>query len=168
MTDIPTIQATVIDDPEHEARVLQGLSEGVVVDVDTVELLGEKFRVSDRVGLMPLMKFAASAKKGAQSDDMEGLVAMLNMLKDCIIPGDWDRFEAHATEQKANDEELMAVVTRTMEILSARPTQRRSGSSSGRPSTSPSSTDGSSPQRRPRGVEDLVPVEDLGKVLASA
>jgi hypothetical protein len=51
------------------------MSEGVVVDYDTVECLGERYRIGDKIGLMPLMRFAHSAKQGVDSGDLEGLSA---------------------------------------------------------------------------------------------
>jgi hypothetical protein len=168
------IDAQPVFDPEEEARRMQGLAAGIDTDEDTVTFCGKAFRIGTKVGLMPLMKFAVSSKRGADSADMEGLVAMYEMLADCIHPEDWVAFQDHATLHKAEGDELMEVVGKVISVLSARPTRPRSGSSSGSPTTTESSTDGSWRQE-PQGlpptlprVEDLVQVGDLGKSLVTA
>lgn len=152
-------------DAEDDARELQAASEGVVLG-DTVECMGERYRIGDKVGLMPLMRFAKSAKEGVDSDDLEGLVAIYDMLSDCIHPAEWDRFERDMTKKQAEADDLMPVVTRTLEILSARPTQRRSASSSGPERTTGTSTGGSSSPapRVPPGAEDLVAIDQLASL----
>lgn len=183
---------------------IQAASEGVeVLADDTVEFMGDRFRMSNRVGLMPLMKFAITAKQGVNSDDLEGLAAMYALIRDCIDttkpqvqaidpesglprfddhgqpvtedagPSEWDRFERHAIEQKAEADDLFGVVTAVIQRLSARPTRRPGDSSAG-----PQSTSGSSkaisftppdphrpvvlPRRRPpEGAQDLVDVREL-------
>lgn len=144
---------------EEQARKMQGMSEGVVMDA-RVECMGGQYRISDRVGLMPLMRFAHSASQGVDSDDLEGLVAIYDMLRDCIAAEDWSRFERDMTAKKAEADDMMPVVQKTIEILSARPTRQRSDSSSGPQSISPISTDGSF-SRVPAGAEELVPVGQL-------
>lgn len=150
------------DAAEREAREVQALSEGVVLDGDKVECMGKWFRVADKIGLMPLMKFAHVASKDVDSGDMDGLAAIYDMLKDCLAAEEWNGFVQHMIDTKADAEDMMPVVRKTIEIINARPTQPRSGSSSGSHGTTPTSTDGSSsPARRPAGVEDLVPAERL-------
>jgi hypothetical protein len=119
--------------------------------------MGARFRISDKVGLMPLMKFAHAANSGMDTSDMQALAAIYEMLRDCIyqgngIPegedghdaGDWARFEEHATVTKADAEDVMPVVQQTIELLTARPTRPPSGSSDGPPRTSGNSTGSSS------------------------
>lgn len=102
-------------------------------DVRRVEFLGKEFAIADKIGLMPLMRFAHAAKSGLDSDDMEGLAALYDVLRQCIadesvfvfqnrkitraeandlppeaaehvtVYGGWDEFEAHATRQRADD-----------------------------------------------------------------
>lgn len=151
--------------PEAEVHELQGKVMGVKVKPRTVEFLGQQFRVADKVGLMPLMRFAhASAQEDLDSSDMEAMVAVYEMLRDCIDPGsppcgkcsfckdpngtcpsfrkgDWRRFEEHATIMKADADQLLPVVQRVIEILTARPTPEPSGSSAGSASTSAKLTD---------------------------
>ena len=65
-------------------------------------------------------------------------------------PGDWRAFEDHACESKAEAEDLMSVVTKTIELVAGRPTQRPSGSSPSPRRTQGASTARSS-ARRGRG-----------------
>lgn len=160
------------DQDEAEALELQGMSEGVVVTGETVECMGGYYLIGDKVGLMPLMRFASASKAGIDSNEMEGLVAMYDMLRDCIHPDDWDRFERDMTVKRAEGDDLMPVVGRVIEMLTARPTKRASDSSPGPSATTGRSTDGSFQPvpavRRPAGVDDLIPVADLGRALAAS
>lgn len=152
-----------VTDPEKTAHQIQAMSEGVPSPDDTITFLDEEYRIADRVGLMPLMKFARSAKAGSSTEDEDGLVALYDLLKDSLHPDDWDRFERDSITKKADGEELMGVVTTTIAILSARPTRRRSVSSSTPSSTGASSTDASSPGLRlPEGWEEMTPVSAVG------
>lgn len=118
---------------------LQARAEGVVVGGgDKVTFMGEAYRVAERIGMMPLLRFATVAKAGAQSDDMEGYAAMYALIRDCIDASDWDRFEHDATVKKADQDDLLKVVTDVVEIITARPTRRPADSSDGPQSTSPS------------------------------
>lgn len=96
-----------------------------------VEFFGGRFQVAERVGLMPLMRFAKVAKSGVDSDDMAGLAAMYDLLEQCIAPADWQRFQDAADKARADGEELMKVVQTAIELISARPTGRPSDSSDG-------------------------------------
>jgi len=174
----------------------------VVDDRRTVEFLGRKFRVADKIGAMPLLKFSMYADLSIQ--DPKALAAMYAMLRDCIYPGspgcgtcescapercgectaceiaagmedvpeddrpackvstpdetecadydpgDWGQFENHAMETRAGAEDLMDVITATMELMAGRPTKPSSGSSPGQRRTSGGSTVRSS-GRRARG-----------------
>jgi hypothetical protein len=144
----------------------------IVTDARTVEFMGKRFRITDKIGLMPLLKFSAFADVNVQ--DPRALGALYAMLRDCIHPGspgcgecadckagsnqacpeydpgDWRAFEDHACETKADADELMDVVTKVIEMVAGRPTQPPSPSSSGRPGTRAGSTARSS-ARRARG-----------------
>jgi hypothetical protein len=155
--ELARIQADAADLAEPEAKeiVIEG---GQIVTSDrTVEFMGAQFRVADTVGLMPLLKFSAHSNMSTQ--DAGSLSAMYSMLKDCIHPGtpacgkcqaceadqetrcteydagDWNRFEQHAIDTKADADDLLTVITNAMEVIAGRPTEQPSGSSSGRRST---------------------------------
>lgn len=171
MVEVHQVLPTPEEQAEADALELQGLSEGVVVTGETVECMGGRYLIGDKVGLMPLMRFASASKAGIDSSEMEGLVAMYDMLRDCIHPTDWERFERDMTVKQAEGDDLMPVVGRVIEMLTARPTKRASDSSPGQPSTSVPSTAGSSRPattvRRPAGADELIPVADLGRALVS-
>lgn len=96
-----------------------------------LKFAGETFRMSESIGLMPLMKFAKVAKAGVDSDDLDGLAALYDLLEQCVAEEDWERFQATATKSRADGEKLMAVVSDVFEALSQRPTGRPSDSSGG-------------------------------------
>lgn len=143
------------------------ITPGQVVTAErTVTFVGQRFRISDRIGLMPLLKFSAHAD--LSTTDPGALAAMYSMLKDCIHPGtpacgkcpeckagndsscaaydpgDWRRFEQHAIDTKAGADDLLDVITRTIELISGRPTGPRSSSSPGSRGTRAGSTGRSS------------------------
>lgn len=139
-------------DPESVARETQTHTEGL--DPNTfVECMGEKYRVADRVGLMPLMKFAYAASKGIDSTDMAGLSAMYEMLRDCIHEEDWERFQEDMVNKKGFVDEFLPLIQQAIEVISARPTMQRSDSST----SSETNTEGSTE----RSFPGLVPVQDL-------
>jgi hypothetical protein len=71
---------------------------------------------------------------------------------DCAAydPGDWAAFERHAIDTRADADDLLDVITRTLELLAGRPTGPSSPSSGGRRTISAGSTARSS-ARRGRG-----------------
>lgn len=133
----------------------------------TIEFFGEEYHIAEKVGLMPLMRFAKIAQAGVETNDMDGLAAMYDLLEQCLTEQDWDRFVVAATKHRADGDELMVVVKEAIERMAERPTQRSSDSSDGPPSTSPSSTDDSSSQAIRRleqqGRPDLANVVQMAR-----
>lgn len=152
--------------PVVNSHTVQATVEGAeLLDWQRVEFMGQTFKMADKIGLMPLIRFAATAKQGAGSDDMEGLAAMYTMIRDCIDPQDWPRFEQHAIDQKAEADELFELVGKVLETLAARPTQRPAVSSAGSPTTSQSSkATPSLPVTAPPGTT-LDGMADIGDLL---
>lgn len=134
---------------------MQAAAEGAeIVDDGKVEFLGETFGMAEKIGIMPIIHLIVAQKKGVDSNDPAGLIALYEVLRDCIDqtrpqeerpdprtgemvptdvgPSEWDRFEEHAVLTKADGEDLMAVVQKVYEVLSARPTRSPNGSSAGR------------------------------------
>jgi hypothetical protein len=136
------------------------------VSTETVAFFGKEFHVADRIGLMPLLKFAKHAREGVDSADAEGLAAMYDFLRQCIADDDWNAFENHATDQRADDEDLLELITQVMEIVGERPTKRRSGSSTGSSTTAPSSEGDSSSRVIQRFEQDGRP--DLALIVTDA
>ena len=152
---------------------LQAAVEGVPVAPDgKVEFMGGYFGMAQSIGLMPLLQFAHAAKQGLDSGDMEGMAALYAVIRDCIdnerpqkeVDGElvddglseWDRFQRHTIDHKAGGEELMAVVQKCIEAISARPTRPPGDSSAGRQTTLPSLRD-------PSLTEGMVSPADLGR-----
>lgn len=168
---------------------VQGSIEGAVEmdDDNSIEFLGKRFRLAQRIGLMPMLAFAAASKKGLDSSDMEGLAAMFALIRDCLDqtrvqavdadgapvfepdgsvryagPSDWMRFEQHCYEEQASAEELMEFISSAMSVVSARPQKRRETSSGGSPQTLPKSKAASSLRDTWPGAQDLTDVRELG------
>lgn len=160
---------------DRELAQIQGITSGVVqgsVVADpapSVEFMGRQFRIAEKVGLMPLLKFSAAVD--FDISDPRALSAMYAMLRDCVYTGtpacgeceactddresackdydegDWKAFEDHAIATKADADELMDVLTKVMEIITGRPTKPPASSSRGRRGTSGGSTGSSSARR---------------------
>lgn len=107
---------------------------------------GESFELRERLGLMPLMRYAHAAAQGLDTRDMEGMAAMYDMLKAVIAPSDWARFQQAAAESYADGDQLFDVINEAIRTISARPTSRPSDSSDGPPPESDSSADDSPSQ----------------------
>jgi hypothetical protein len=167
-----------IDDAERGAIALQQatdpeLSGEVISPARVITLAGESFRVAEKVGLMPLLKFSHAAN--LSTADERAYAAMYEILRDVILEaetpcgncpgckesapnasardcqfadeGDWDKFQDHAVACKADADELMDVVAQAIKVIAARPTESPSSSSTGRRSTSRKSTAASSGTR---------------------
>lgn len=174
---LPSIEVEQVPDTrtpeqraEDDAIRAQSVTEGLNLprDPDTgtllrkVPFMGREFRISDDVGLMPLMEFAYHANSGMSTSDMGALAAMYEMLRDCIHSDEWDEFRAYAKEKKAGAEQLMEAVQAATELLTARPTSPVTGSSAQSVTTRDSLMDTSSGQRA-----GLVAVTDLGKAVST-
>lgn len=104
-----------------------------------IDFGGETFRRADAIGLMALMRFAHVAKSGTDSNDLDGLAALYDLLEQCIDAEDWGRFQVTAMRVKAKGDDLMAVVGKVIQGESGRPTVRPSDSSAGPTIIAPSS-----------------------------
>jgi hypothetical protein len=112
--------------PTHE---VQAAVEGVEIvgDGRKVTFMGQEFRMAEKIGLMPLLHLAVASKKGVDASDMDGLVAMYEVLRDCIEESEWVKFETHAVDTKADADDLQKVVADVIEVVSARPTKSPNG-----------------------------------------
>jgi hypothetical protein len=107
--------------------------------VAEVTFCGERFELTERPSKMALMEFASVAVTGADSESLEGLAALHNLLQECIGEAEWPRFKALAREHKSDDVALFGVVNSVFEAYSEIPTTRPSDSSDGPENTSPRS-----------------------------
>ena len=111
----------------------------VVVSAPVITLLGKGFRVANKVGLMPLLRFAHLAAGGADTADMAALESMYDLLRGVIHDDDWAAFQDHASVVRADQDDLLEAVRDAIEVMTARPTVRPSDSSDGPPDTETSS-----------------------------
>jgi hypothetical protein len=185
----PTIQAQ-IESSEADVAQVQAEVQGVASKAQTVTFMGDEYRISERVGLMPLLKFANAADRGLNAEDVGGMAAMYAMIRDCIyqgvppcgecerctaaqpgmppsavgcpdfVEGDWERFERAAIDKKAGPDELFDVVNKVVEHVTANPTNARSDSSPAARSASTRSREASSSPAHPQ-TAGLVPVSEL-------
>jgi hypothetical protein len=116
-----------------------------VTDADGKERTVGAYRMAEKTGLMPLLKFAHVSSKGVDSADLEGMAALYDMIRDSIHEDEWDRFERDATEAKADDKEIFAVVQAVVEVLAQGRTRSRSDSRAGRRQISAKSKGSSQP-----------------------
>lgn len=142
---------------------------------DTFKFYGDQFTVADRVGAMPLLRFAAAAQSGADSSEQEGLSAMHDLLRDCLSPADWRRFQQVASDNRADGDELLGICRAVYQALSGRPTRRPSDSSDGPSPTGESSKEslssvaslppGHGPVMNDPRVRELRSIDDAGRDL---
>lgn len=184
MVDVPLPQ-------DIRTQDVQAAVEGAPVadDADSIEFLGKRFRLAQNIGMMPLLAFANAQKQGLDSEDMEGMAAMYALIRDTVDqtrvqaadpetgqpsfdtvgepiwegPSDWQRFERHCIDAKADGEELMTFIGKAMGVISARPRKRREVSSPSSPQTSPSSKESSSSPVTPAQAVELTAVSDIGR-----
>lgn len=171
-----------VPDDTMATHSVQAAAEGVTVDYDTVEFLGQKFRLAERIGIMPMLAFGMASKAGLDSEDMDGLAAMYRLIRSVIHrpalvddhgqrvvdengktlrdESEWLRFEQVAEDELAEGEDVMEFVNQAMEVMSARPRKRRSISADTSPRTSQKSRDGSSSPGT-RVLEGMTRVADL-------
>jgi hypothetical protein len=118
---------------------------GEVVNVfapgSAVEWKGETFAIAEEVGVMSRIWFGKLASEGTDSDELEGLAAMSDMLEDSLADGEYPRFRAHARKVKASTAEILNLCRDTMAALAQRPTLRPSDSSDGPVAASETSSD---------------------------
>lgn len=178
-------EQTGTSDDAPTTHDVQAASEGVVIDADHIEFFGEKFRLADSIGMMPLLRFANASKNGLDSEDMEGMAAMYAMIRDVIhrpalfeadgttrildpLTGkpaydehEWNRFVETATDSKAEGEDIMGFINQAMPVIAARPRKRPGDSSPSQPQISPTSKDGSSSPATDARMQGLTNVADV-------
>lgn len=133
------------------------------VEPDEFRFYGHSFGVAQEVGAMPLLRFAAIADAGTQADELAGLAAMYELLRDCLVPEPvevatgrmvevegqmvaemrtlhgWPKFQKVAADNKVDADELMRVCGAVYQAITGRPTRRPSASADGSPETTESS-----------------------------
>jgi len=163
--NLPTIEVievpeTKAEAAEAEASEIQAMSEGVEKPGKHFTFMDKEFRLAEKVGLMPLMRFAHMASSGMDTDQdfMVAMASIYTMIKDVIHEDEWAIFQQHAIDTKAGETELLGVVHQAVEIMTSRPTEPDSDSSQSAQQSMPPSTATLSQRRADMG---LTPVADL-------
>jgi hypothetical protein len=84
-------------------------------------IAGRAFRLSDRIGFMTVMEFAALQDDGEITDSAFALL-MFRMMKDLVHPEEWDAFRAHTRDAKCGMPDFMQFQNAALEAITARPT----------------------------------------------
>lgn len=111
---------------------------------DTFTFYGVELRARNRIGLMALVQYAHIAKQGVQAEDIDGLDAMYGLIRQCVIPEDWQAFLTVCDEHSPDADTVFGVVKVVIAAAAARPSLRLSDSPPGSTTPSTSSRDDSS------------------------
>jgi hypothetical protein len=84
-------------------------------------IAGRTFRLSDRIGFMTVMEFAAIQADGELTDSVFALL-MFRMMKDLVHPQEWDAFRAHTRDAKCSAADFTQFQNAALEAITARPT----------------------------------------------
>lgn len=98
---------------------------------ETISFCGEDFTLVEVMGAMAWMEYADAAQRGVDSDSMEGLALIFDLLKAAIVDEQWARFRQVARDNRVDNDGIWAVMKDVIEVASARPTSRPSDSSDG-------------------------------------
>lgn len=86
------------------------------------EIGGKWFRLSDSLGLMPLMEWAA-ARDEVDVTNASALVGFYRVLQDIVHTDDWAAFKSHTRLSKTTDQQFIDFQNAAMEAMAARPTE---------------------------------------------
>jgi hypothetical protein len=113
------IQAATSDEkvrlPEGKRAV--EVSDGVL----KAQIAGKWFRLSDTLGLMPMMEWAA-ARDEIDVSNASALVGFYRVLQDLVHADDWQAFKIHTRLSKCGDQAFIDFQNTAMEAMAARPT----------------------------------------------
>ena len=123
----------------------------------TVNFFGETFSLADTVSEIAVMEFAEAASDGLDGDTMEGLAALMRLIKECIVEDERKKFMVHARKSHAGSTDLVKIIEAALGDQIDRPTERPSDSSDGPSSIAPKSAANSVD----RGLEHFAGRPDL-------
>lgn len=86
-----------------------------------VPIGGRYFRLSETIGLMPLMEWVAAADE-IDTQNTSTLISFYHVLQDLVHEDEWQEFRAFTREAKCDDDAFIAFRNAAMETLAARPT----------------------------------------------
>lgn len=82
-----------------------------------IGFMGADYRISDKVGIWPLMQFARAAESGLSMRDARGLSAVHAYLEQVIHEDDWGQFQDDMVTKKTDD--LQALFDFAQEAVTA-------------------------------------------------
>ena len=109
----------------------------------SVKFFGDTFALNESVSEIALMEFAEASADGLDADMMQGLAAMMRLVKECIAPVDLKRFLVVARKNHAKSTDLIAVLEATFKQVTDRPTGLPADSSDGQQAIEPKSVSSS-------------------------
>ncbi len=90
------------------------------------EIVSQDFRLSEDVGVLPLMEWVSAADNGGEN--AKSLVAIFHVLEDTVHEEDWDEFRQFSRKNKAQAKDFGDFINAALEALAGRPTEEPSGS----------------------------------------
>ena len=120
--------------------------EVVECGTNTLKFCGEDIPVKPLPSILRL-KFAKAASRGAESNDVEGQAAILDVIHGVVLPSARARFDQLAEEHEADDVEMLKFASEAMQMETGRPTKPSS--------SSPKSVSSGSKKSNPGSVVDL-------------
>lgn len=100
-----------------------------------LDWLGESFDVQDEISAIAMGDFAVAAAGDDDKGSIATMAAMMGLLKDCVMPEDWQRFREVAVAKRAGFDALMEFVKDLITAQSERPTTQPSDFTDGLPAT---------------------------------
>jgi len=109
----------------------------------TTTFFGDTFELNETVSEIALMEFAEASADGLDADMMQGMAAMMRLIKECVDPKDLKKFLVVARKNHASSEDLVGVLKATFEQVTDRPTGLPADSSDGQQTIEPKSVSSS-------------------------
>lgn len=77
-----------------------------------IKFMGSEYRLSEKIGIWPMMQLARAAEAGLSSSEPKGLAALHAYLEQVIDPEDWGQFQDDMLSKKADKlEDLMQLLS---------------------------------------------------------
>jgi hypothetical protein len=122
--ELAAVQLSITDKEALSPGTVEAVEGNVVgkKEYDEVKLGDKKFRIREKIGAMAMFKWSAASE--LSTEDPRALGAIYAMLRSVIMKEDWSAFEDYALDNDADAEELLNVITESLEIVAGRPTEQ--------------------------------------------
>ena len=104
-----------------------------------IEFYGETFEVPEKINHRRVLRLAKFALAGSDSDNLAAMGALDDLLTQCVLPADAERFDALCDREGPTSADLMEFTGKVIAELSERPTAQPAPSSAG-PTPTPESS----------------------------